>query len=128
MKLLLDTHTFLWGAAGDERLSRRAARAISDPRNDVLFSVVSAWEIVLKATAGKLNLPESPERYIPSRLEQMAFRPLPLALAHTLRLTDLPDIHRDPFDRLLVAQALVEELALVSGDPILRRYPVKVVW
>lgn len=128
VKVLLDTPVFLWWVMEDERLSGRARRLIGSGGNDVFLSAVSAWEIVAKAATGRLRLPESPERFIPSQLQENAFGVLPVQLAHALKVWDLPQVHRDPFDRLLVAQALAEELALVSGDPVLRRYPVKVVW
>ncbi|MGH2572459.1 MAG: type II toxin-antitoxin system VapC family toxin [Actinomycetota bacterium] len=128
MKLLLDTHAFLWWVADDERLSGRARRAIADPGNEVSFSAVSAWEIVVKAGLGRLGLPESAERFVPEHLEANGFSVLPLHLRHALRVARLPEIHRDPFDRLLVAQALAERLALVSGDEQIRRYRVRLVW
>ncbi len=128
MNVLLDTHAFLWWVADDDRLSRRARRTIADPRNEVLVSSVSAWEIVVKAGLGRLSLPEPPERFVPKHMEANAFAPLPLHLLHALGVSALPPIHRDPFDRLLVAQAIVEHLALVSGDSQVGSYPVKVVW
>jgi PIN domain nuclease of toxin-antitoxin system len=128
VRLLLDTHTFLWWIANDDRLSTRARKVIADGENDVLFSTVSAWEIVIKAGLGRLLLPEEPERFVPRQVEANAFSVLPLHLGHAFRVSALPDVDRDPFDRLLVAQAAVERLALVSGDRGLSRYPVKVVW
>lgn len=128
MKLLLDTHAFLWWVSDDDRLSRRARRALTDEGNEAFFSVVSAWEIVVKTGLGKLRLPETPEKFLLKELERNPFAPLPLHLRHVLRLATLPNLHRDPFDRLLVAQALIEELSIVSGDEQVRRYPAKVVW
>ena len=92
------------------------------------MSAVSAWEIAIKSALGRLTLAEDPQRFIPDQMTQNAFEPLPVQIRHALKVVDLPDIHRDPFDRLLVAQALTEELVLVSADAQLGRYPVRVIW
>ncbi len=128
MRVLLDTHTFLWWVTDDDRLARRARALIADPTTEVLFSVVSAWEIVVKAGLGRLLLPEDPERFVPRHLAENAFLTLPVHLRHALRVGALPDLHRDPFDRLLVAQSTVENLPLMTGDPLFRQYPVEVIW
>lgn len=128
MKLLLDTQAFLWSISAPERLGAHARRAIQSGRNEVFVSAVSAWEIAIKSALGRLTLAEDPQRFIPEQMTQNAFEPLPVLIRHALKVLDLPDIHRDPFDRLLVAQALIEELALVSGDAQLGRYPVRVIW
>lgn len=128
MKLLLDTQAFLWSISAPERLGARARRAIQSGRNEVFVSAVSAWEIAIKSALGRLTLTEDPQRFIPEQMTQNAFEPLPVLIRHALKVLDLPDIHRGPFDRLLVAQALIEELALVSGDAQLGRYPVRVIW
>jgi PIN domain nuclease of toxin-antitoxin system len=103
MNALLDTHTFLWRVADDPRLSATARESISDPSNNLLVSVVSAWEIIIKAGQRKLILPEPPETYIPSRLDSNRFSSLAVELPHVLQISTLPDHHRDPFDRLLIA-------------------------
>ena len=128
MKLLLDTHAFLWWIADDERLSSKARRAIGDGRNEILVSAVSAWEIVVKHELGRLRLPEAPDKFVPSQLRANAFGALPATVSHALAVARLPPLHRDPFDRFLVAQAMVESLTLVSADEDLRRYPVRVTW
>lgn len=127
MRLLLDTHAFLWWISDDKKLTRRARRAIAEPSNEVLFSAVSAWEIVLKASLGRLDLPE-PADFIPEQLDANAFNILPLHLSHALAVDGLPDHHRDPFDRLLVGQALSETIPIVSGDSQVARYPIRVIW
>ena len=129
MRLLLDTHAFLWALTAPERLSRRARRAVEDEDNDVLVSVASAWEIAIKAGLGRLG-PDGAEieRSLPDEIERHAFQPLPVQMRHALRVASLPKVHRDPFDRLLVAQALIEDLRLVTADRELRSYGVKVVW
>ncbi|MFL5798913.1 MAG: type II toxin-antitoxin system VapC family toxin [Actinomycetota bacterium] len=128
MRLLLDTTAFLWWLAGDERLSARATRAIGNRANDVYLSVASAWEIVVKEASGKLTLPSRPEVLIPEQIAENGFVPLPVQLAHVLGAGTLPEIHRDPFDRLLVAQAIAEGLKLVSADENIRRYAIRVIW
>lgn len=128
MRVLLDTHTFLWWASGGSELSDRARELIADDRNDVVFSVVVAWEIVIKATLGRLSIPEPPDMYIPTRLRSFGFSVLPVHLRHVLGLSGLPDLHRDPFDRLLVAQARSEEIPIVTRDERVRAYPVEVLW
>ncbi len=128
MRLLLDTHAFLWWIAGDERLSSRAAALIADGANEVLVSAASAWEIVVKRALGRVEVPTPVDRFFTAQLEANAFVPLPIQMRHALGLTALPDAHRDPFDRILVAQAVAEDLTLVTRDRVLRRYPVAVEW
>lgn len=128
MRILLDTHAFLWWVTDDEQLSRRARRLLGDGKNEVFFSAASAWEISIKSSLGRVALPDDAERYVPKQLEQNAFEALPVRLQHALRVGALPDIHRDPFDRLLVAQALIEDLTLLSRDRHLASYSVRVVW
>lgn len=128
MKLLLDTHVFLWWLTDDHQLSPRAKRALRDGKNDVFFSAASAWEIAIKTKLGRVTLPEDAERYITDQLELNAFQVLPIRLQHALRVASLPDVHRDPFDRLLVAQALIEDLVILSKDRRLSGYPVRVLW
>lgn len=128
MILLLDTCTFLWMISGDARLSSRAATAIVSPDNEVYLSAASTWEIAVKYSLGKLELPEEPAEYIPRQRERHGVEPLAIGEGATLLSARLPDVHRDPFDRMLVCQALDLNLTLVSPDPVLRKYPVKVMW
>jgi PIN domain nuclease of toxin-antitoxin system len=128
VKLLLDTSAFLWWISNDESLSQRARDLISDGDNEVWFSAVSSWEIVIKASLGRVSLPERVERFLPKQLGANGFQVLPVHLRHTLRVAGLPALHRDLFDRLLIAQAIVEGFAIVSGDQQLSRYPVAVEW
>jgi PIN domain nuclease of toxin-antitoxin system len=128
VRLLLDTCTFLWCLEGGGALSQRAARALVDPENDVYLSSVSAWEIAVKHTLGKLPLPEPPERYVPDQRKARGIEALPLDEESSLHLYRLPPLHRDPFDRMLICQALVGSLALVTPDESIQRYPVKIYW
>jgi PIN domain nuclease of toxin-antitoxin system len=128
VKLLLDTHTALWFLAGDPRLSARARTEIEDLANERLFSIASAWEIAIKASLGKLELSAPFEDLVPGQLRANGIKLLPLEPEHLSDLITLPFHHRDPFDRLLVAQALAEGAVLVSTDPLLDHYPIKRIW
>lgn len=127
MRVLLDTHAFLWWADDDPRLSSPARRAIADAA-DGFLSIASCWEMAIKVSKGKLTLPKPLELFVPEQLGLNRFRLLQLDLDDVAHVATLPFHHRDPFDRLLVAQALDEELAIVSADPIFRKYGVKRIW
>lgn len=124
MRLLLDTHVWLWWVGEPQRLRPQTLDAISARTSDVYLSVASVQEIVIKHALGRLSLPEPPESFIPSRLGRDRIQPLPVELAHALEVALLPSHHRDPFDRLLVAQARKEGLTLVTADPVVALYPV----
>jgi len=128
MNILLDTHTFLWWVAEDAQLSLRAKEIIANPDNKIYFSVVSAWEIIIKVGIGKLSLSEPPETYIPSRIIANQFEILAVQMPHILKINSLPNFHKDPFDRLLIAQSLVEDLSLLTVDNAIAQYPVKTIW
>jgi PIN domain nuclease of toxin-antitoxin system len=128
VRLLLDTHAFLWWVEGTPALGRRARAAVSDPENEVLVSVASCWELAIKLSLGRLRLTRSLERFVPEQLTRNGFVLLGVDFRHVARVADLPFHHRDPFDRLLVAQALQDDLAIVSADRVLRKYGVTVVW
>jgi len=128
VRALLDTHAFLWWIAGDERLSVHASQSIADGRNEIFVSAASIWEIAIKGRLGRLSIPGDPGRFIGGQIVENSFRGLPIVAGHALRVWELPDHHRDPFDRMLVAQAQVEGLALISRDQQVSRYDVEVVW
>jgi PIN domain nuclease of toxin-antitoxin system len=128
VKILLDTHVWLWGQLSPERLSAHAADAMEDPENTLLFSAASSWEIAIKYALKKLELPDEPARYVPSALRRGGVTPLPVEHAHALRVSQLPHHHRDPFDRLLVAQAQLEGATLVTADPRFLLYDVDALW
>ena len=128
MQLLLDTHAFLWWVSDAPELSPRARTAVGDAGNECFVSAASCWEIAIKVATGKLELDGTAERFIPQQMSVNGFRELPVEIRHALAVSRLPFHHRDPFDRLLVCQALSEDLAIVSADPIFRRYGVKRIW
>lgn len=123
MKLLLDTHVFLWFINRDARLPTKMRDAVRDLSNQAHLSVVSFWEISIKYQLGKLPLPQAPERYIPLKRLQHQMADLPLDEASVVQLANLPSVHRDPFDRMLVCQALEHGLTLVTVDPVFHSYP-----
>lgn len=124
MRLLLDTHVFLWLQAEPERVGEHAA-IVEDPANERLVSAVSSWEIAIKYALGRLRLPEAPGRYVPERIRRIAAIPIAVEHGQALAVADLPPIHRDPFDRLLVAQALALDATILTADPVLERYPAE---
>ena len=128
MKLLLDTHAFLWFVLDDPRLSTHAKALIADPGNDITMSPASCWEIAIKISLGKYQLNEPYQALMERELITNHFQLLPIEVKHIARLTTLPFHHRDPFDRLLVAQAIAEDLPLVSGDATLDAYPITRRW
>lgn len=128
MKLLLDTQSWLWWFAQPERLSEEAITNIADETNELWFSVASVWEIGIKVAIGKLPLPEPPDRYISSRMGQLGVRSLEITATHALQAAALPLHHRDPFDRMLIAQAQIEEMTLVSADSMFSQYDVSILW
>ncbi len=128
MRALLDTHAFLWWNTGDPQLSDRVREIIADGDNEIWFSAASAWEIALKAGKGRLLLPEQPREYVLKRLALHGFRALAVEVQHALAVHELPAVHSDPFDRLLVAQSRAERLPLLSADPEIARYDVEVIW
>jgi PIN domain nuclease of toxin-antitoxin system len=127
MRLLLDTHVFLWYVGEPSRLSDDARTALRNSENEVYLSVVSIWETIVKHQIGKLPLPEPPETYLPRMRSEHRFVSLPVDEASVYRLVTLPLIHRDPFDRLLVCQALQYDLTLVTVDSSLQAYPISLL-
>ena len=128
MRLLLDTCTFLWLVDDHPRLAARARDAIVDPANDVYLSAASAWEIVIKHALGRLELALAVDDYLPRQRELHGIEPLPIGEDATLALAKLPARHKDPFDRILVTQAIVGGCSLVTPDPLIKAYPVSILW
>ena len=128
MRLLLDTHTLLWWAFDAPQLSATARAHIADPAAECWVSVASMWEMAIKVSLGKLHIEGGLEAFVQGQLVSQRFRPLPITMPHALRVVDLPWHHRDPFDRLLVAQCQIEGLTLVSADQTLSAYELHRVW
>lgn len=122
MKLLLDTHLLLWVANDSKRLSANARRLINDPANDLLFSAVSIWEVAIKSGQGKAGFMLDP-RLLRRNLLDNDYSELPITSAHAVAVSALPGIHRDPFDRILIAQATAEGITLLTVDSLVAKYP-----
>lgn len=128
MRLLLDTHTLLWFALGDKRCSTTARQLIEDPTNEKWVSPASHWELAIKIGMGKYTLPGPFERFIHAAVDGNGFSTLAILPQHTGMLIHLPNHHRDPFDRLMIVQAMSEQLRIVSADEVFDAYPVKRIW
>jgi PIN domain nuclease of toxin-antitoxin system len=128
MKVLVDTHTFLWAFLHDHRLSVKAKQVLRSDKNELVFSLVSLWEIAIKIKTGKLNTIGSSVAYIRDEMNAYGMELLPIRYEHILQLESLPHHHSDPFDRLLIAQALTESLPILTGDRAFAGYGVKLVW
>ena len=128
MRVLLDTHTFLSWVSNSSQLSARAHEILADGTNDLFLSSASGWEIAIKAQLGKLQLPSAPERFVPEQLALNAMESLPIHLSHALHVYNLPPKHRDPFDRILVAQSRLERMPIITLDPQIAQYDVTVIW
>jgi len=128
VRVLLDTHTFLWWNLDDPQLSAAARAIIVDGGNTLYLSAVVAWEIAIKAAKGRLTLPEPADLYVTKRMNMHAFSAMPVEFSHALEVTNLPPLHSDPFDRLLVAQARLEKLPILTADAAIGRYEVEVIW
>ena len=128
MKLLLDTHVLLWFVTNDAQLSRSADRVISDAQNQVFVSPASYWELAIKISIGKYPLSVPFKMFITNAIDGNCFEILPISVEHTEQIVSLPHHHRDPFDRMLIAQAIVEQMAVVSSDKAFDAYSVKRIW
>jgi PIN domain nuclease of toxin-antitoxin system len=128
VRILLDTHAFVWWVLDDARLSPVSRELLLDRSNDVLLSAASAYEISVKAARGRLTLPEPAETYVSSRMASEGFTPLPVQISHAVRAGSLPPIHRDPWDRLLVAQSQLDDVPILTADPVIGQYDVETIW
>ena len=128
MRILLDTATFLWAVSDDPEFSDEAREIFVDPANEIYLSSVSAWEIAVKNALGKLPLPEPPGRFVPLQRKQHGIDPLQLDEEAALYLSRLPLLHKDPFDRMLVCQAIVHHLAILTPDELIQQYSVQTFW
>ncbi|MEO6983434.1 MAG: type II toxin-antitoxin system VapC family toxin [Edaphobacter sp.] len=128
MKVLVDTHTFLWALLDDHRLTPKAKQLLRSDQHELVFSLVSLWEIAIKIKTGKLNTIGSSVAYIRDEMNAYGMELLPIRYEHILQLEMLPHHHGDPFDRLLIAQATTESLPILTGDKVFKEYGVKLIW
>ena len=129
MRILLDTHAFLWWISDAQQLSQKARQIIGNGENTLFLSAASGWEIAIKTRLGKLKLPaDITSFFILEQLSVNAITPLPVQMKHALHVSSLPDFHRDPFDRMIVAQAQVEDLLVLTADPQFAGYNVQTFW
>src|SRR5205814_9129024 len=128
MRYLLDTVIFLWSMGPQEKLNKDARELLVNPQHEIYLSAASSWEISLKIAIGKLELPEPANRYIPGQLRTWGIQPLSITHSHALAVGELPPHHRDPFDRMLIAQARVENMILLTADALFSKYDVQTVW
>lgn len=127
MNAILDTHAFLWALVGDARMSPLARDTFAGPAG-LSLSIASIWEILIKVQSGKLNLPLPAGPYVLRKLAENGIETLPVSIDHLLALERLPMHHRDPFDRLLIAQSIEEGWPIITGDPAFKQYPIRVIW
>lgn len=128
MRILLDTHAFIWSITAPEKLSQQAQQAFNDSNNSLYISLISLWEIIIKEQIGKLKLGINLQETLAEQQEINDIRILPLSFEHLLVLSSLPLHHRDPFDRALIAQAITESMTLVTRDALFNQYPVSTLW
>lgn len=128
MKVLLDTCTFLWIISDDKVLSPESREIFTDPSHEIFLSVISVWEILVKFSLGKNQLPTPVDQFIPQQRERHGIETLSLEAAATGHLPKLPHLHRDPFDRILICQAIQHELTILTSDPLITQYPVRTTW
>jgi PIN domain nuclease of toxin-antitoxin system len=128
MKVLVDTHTFLWALLHDHRLTSKAKQILRSDEHELIFSLVSLWEIAIKIKTGKLNTIGSSVAYIRDEMNAYGMQLLPIRYEHILQLESLPHHHSDPFDRLLIAQAITESLPILTSDKAFKDYAVKLIW
>jgi len=128
MKILLDTSTFLWFISDSDRLSAKARNYIADLENDLILSIASLWEIAIKTSIGKLELLRPFDQLMPAQLEENAIEVLPIKLDHLSNIISLELHHRDPFDRLLIAQSITERMPVITSDAAFAKYSVDIIW
>lgn len=128
MRVLLDTQVFLWWITDDPRISSKAHEIIRAGHNELFLSAASAWEIAIKAQIGRLKLFDKPDVFIPDQLAKNSIEGLPVHISHALHVYNLPNHHRDPFDCMIIAQAELEGMSIISADKVFAKYHVKVLW
>lgn len=128
MKYLLDTAVWLWSIDSIERISKVGREVLENRQEEIYFSAAVAWELSIKARLGKLSLPSPPAHCIPAFMEKQGLRALPVTQLHAIKVYDLPLHHQDPFDRIIIAQAIAEDMTILTADRIFERYPAELVW
>lgn len=128
MKYLLDTVTWLWSIQAVEKLNQSSLAILENGREEIYFSAATAWELSVKARLGKLHLPSPPAECVPAFTAKQGLRPLPVTQLHSVGVFNLPSYHQDPFDRLIIAQAIVEGMSIMTSDRVFGKYPVDVFW
>ncbi len=128
MKYLLDTHTYLWFLLDNPKLSNNAKTVIENLENEIYLSSVVVWEISIKLKIGKIELAVDLDTFIANSIQEYNFVPQPMTIPHAIQVYNLPDIHQDPFDRMLIAQAQVESLDIITSDIFIREYEVDIIW
>ena len=128
MKYLLDTMVWIWSVGLTENIGEEGQKILADASSEVYLSTASSWELAIKTQLGKYVLPEPPPTYVPKRLAEQRILSLPISQTHSLKVYDLPLFHRDPFDRLIIAQALVEEMTILTSDRDFAKYSTPIIW
>jgi PIN domain nuclease of toxin-antitoxin system len=128
VKYLLDTVIWLWSVDSIEKMNEACRKILENGREEIYFSAASAWEVSIKAGLGKLHLPSSPAQCVPAFMAKQGLRPLPVTHLHAVKVYDLPPHHHDPFDRLIIAQAITEEMTVLTADRAFEKYNVDVLW
>lgn len=128
MKYLIDTHIFLWMISSPEKLSLKVTKIIENKNNILFLSVASCWEVVIKYMIKKLTLPESPDIYIPKQVKENSITFLSIDYRYTLNILNIPEHHKDPFDRIIISQSIIDNIPIISKDSVFDLYDVQVIW
>ncbi len=128
MRILLDTHIFLWWITDDSHLIDNVRDIITDGTNELFLSTASCWEIAIKMQLGRIELPDKPDKFIAEQLSLNAIVSLPILANHALNVFYLPSLHRDPFDRIIISQAMTERLPIITSDPVFEQYGIETIW
>lgn len=128
MGYILDTHTFLWFASGNPRISGKAKKTIENSRNQIFVSSALVWELSIKTGIGKIEFKKDLDTFISECIRSYNFTPLPITIPHAIQTSKLPEIHKDPFDRILIAQSISEKSPIITSDKYIQKYDVKTIW
>ena len=128
MRYLLDTMVWLWSVGPSDKIGKAGLAIVGSGEEEIYLSAASSWEVAIKTQLGKFTLPGPPASYVPARLAAQGIQSLSVTLRHSLHVSELPPVHRDPFDRLIIAQAIMEGMTVLTADRIFEKYPVEVLW